>query len=255
VYLPADAPDPVVTACRAGGRLACISALAQAGIFVLDSASLHVHVPANASRLRPAGPGLHRHWGRLRREPHPRATSIELFDALIQAATCQPPRAAVATLDSALYTRVLSDTDLDELFRMLPARLAVLRRLLDPRSESGPETLVRLMLRSLGLRFEVQVGIRGVGRVDFLVEGWLIVECDSLAHHSTWDAQRRDRRRDQAAAALGYATYRPIAEDIMWDPGVVVAALRGLVGGRRASRIQVNRARTRRLRLDARRVS
>jgi very-short-patch-repair endonuclease len=255
VYLPADAPAPVIAACRAGGRLACISALAQAGVFVLDSATLHVHVQANASRLHRAGPGLHRHWGRLHREPHPRATSIELFDALIQAVTCQPPRAAVATLDSALHTGVLPAADLDELFRILPARLAVLRRLIDPRSESGPETLVRLMLRSLGLRFEVQVGIRGVGRVDFLVEGWLIIECDSLAHHSTWDAQRRDRRRDQAAAALGYATYRPIAEDIMWDPGVVLAALRGLAGGRRASRIQENRRGARPSQLAARRVS
>jgi very-short-patch-repair endonuclease len=40
-----------------------------------------------------------------------------------------------------------------------------------------------------------------VGRVDFLVEGWLIIECDSKAHHEGWDKQRRDRRRDLAAAA------------------------------------------------------
>jgi len=158
-------------------------------------------------------------------------------------------------LDSALHTGVLADGDLDELFEALPRRLAVLRRLIDPRSESGPETLVRLMLRSLGLRFEVQVDLRGVGRVDFVVEGWLIIECDSVAHHSTWDAQRRDRRRDQAAAALGYATYRPIAEDIMWDPAVVLTAIRGLTERSRPSRIQAQRARSRRRQSAARRVS
>lgn len=77
--------------------------------------------------------------------------------------------------------------------------------------------------------------VRGVGRVDFVVDGWLIVECDSFAHHSDWEAQRRDRRRDQAAAALGYATYRPIAEDIMWHPELVRAALVGLTSAGRRS--------------------
>jgi very-short-patch-repair endonuclease len=57
----------------------------------------------------------------------------------------------------------------------------------------------------------------------------LIIECDSEAHHGGWDARRRDLRRDQEAAALGYHTFRPIAEDIFWHPERVVAALRGLL--------------------------
>jgi very-short-patch-repair endonuclease len=88
---------------------------------------------------------------------------------------------------------------------------------------------MRLMLRSLGCVIEVQPEIDGVGRVDFLIDGWLIVECDSKAHHSDWVAQRRDRRRDQAAAARGYTTFRPIAEDIMWAPDRVRAAAVGLL--------------------------
>ena len=72
--------------------------------------------------------------------------------------------------------------------------------------------LMRLILRSIGCVFDVQVVIAGVGRVDFVVNGWLIIECDSEEHHSSWADQKRDRRRDQAAAARGYATYRPIAE-------------------------------------------
>ncbi|WP_347979230.1 DUF559 domain-containing protein [Microbacterium sp. ProA8] len=151
---------------------------------------------------------------------------------------------------------MLDSDELDELFRVLPRRYAVIRRLLDARCQSGPESLVRLMLRSAGLRFEVQVSIPGVGIVDFLVEGWLIVECDSQAHHSTWDAQRRDRRRDQAAAILGYATYRPIAEDIMWSPEVVSAALRGLARrGSASSSFQENRTPVAASRGPLRRVS
>lgn len=237
IYLHADAGRDATDACRHGGRLACVSALALHGVFVLDGSALHVHLEQNASRRRALSRPIRTHWGRLRRAPHPCATSVEIFDALVQAVRCQSPRAAIATLDSALHIGVLPLDDLDEIFRALPRRYRVIRNLLDSRSESGPETLVRLMLRSLGFRFEVQVGIPGVGRVDFVVEGWLIIECDSFEHHSSWDAQRRDRRRDQDAAKLGYATYRPIAEDIMWHADDVRSAIAGLLGsGRRRRR-------------------
>ncbi|WP_440589480.1 DUF559 domain-containing protein [Microbacterium testaceum] len=67
-----------------------------------------------------------------------------------------------------------------------------------------------------------------MGRVDFVVEKWLIIECDSKAHHSSWEAQREDRRRDRAAAAAGYFTLRLIAEDILYRPETVRAAIAGL---------------------------
>lgn len=234
-YLPPGAPTEVVDALALGGLLTCTSALAHQGVFVLDASTLHVHLHTR----RPSSPAptrtLRRHWGRLHRTPHPRATSVETLDALVCAVRCQTPRAALATLDSALHRRILRPDDLDELFRLLPRRHRVLRRLIDARAESGPETLVRLILRSLGVSFDVQVVIAEVGRVDFVVDGWLIVECDSEEFHSSWDAQRRDRRRDQAAAALGYATFRPIAEDILWHPDLVRAALRGLLRSRRGA--------------------
>jgi very-short-patch-repair endonuclease len=245
-YLPAGTPVDLVDACRIAGRLACVSELHRQGVFVMDATVLHVHLAATTGRVRRIGRPVRTHWGRLRRTPHPRATSVELLDALIQAVRCQQPRASIATLDSALHRGLLRPDDLDELFDALPRRYRRLRPLLDPRSESGPETLIRLMLRALGLSFEVQVTIDGVGRVDLLVEGWLIIECDSRAHHSDWASQRRDRRRDQAAAALGLSTFRPIAEDIMWRPDEVRAALSGLVTARRrhgANQIQEKRLR------------
>lgn len=234
-YLPTGAPTDVVDALALGGRLTCTSALAHHGVFVLDASTLHVHLHTR----RPSAPAparlLRRHWGRLHRTSHPRATSVEPLDALACAMRCQTPRAALATLDSALHRGLLRPDELDELFRLLPRRHRVLRKLVDARSESGPETLVRLILRSLGVAFDVQVAIVGVGRVDFVVDGWLIVECDSEEFHSSWDAQRRDPRRDQAAAALGYTTFRPIAEDILWHPDLVRAALQGLLASRRGA--------------------
>ncbi|HET6301890.1 hypothetical protein [Microbacterium sp.] len=235
-YLPPGVHTDTIDACALGGRLTCVSELARRGVFVLEQPALHVHLHENRRRAPVLARPVRRHWDRLRRMPPLGATSVGAFDAVLQAVRCQPPRAAVATLDSALHLGALHPDDLDELFRQLPRRHAVLRKLIDSRAESGPETLVRLMLRSLGARFDVQVRIRGVGRVDFVVDGWLIVECDSEAFHSTWEDQRRDRRRDQAAAALGYSTYRPIAEDIMWRPEEVRAALAGLLGSRRRGR-------------------
>ncbi len=88
---------------------------------------------------------------------------------------------------------------------------------------------MRLMLRMLGCRVEPQVELVGIGRVDFIVDDWLIIECDSEAHHSGWDAQKRDRRRDLAAASRGYTTIRPIAEDILHRPEEVVTTLRAIL--------------------------
>jgi very-short-patch-repair endonuclease len=234
-YCAVGTPPDCVVAGQLRGRLACVSELRRRGVFVRDRSVVHVHVPPAAARL-PAMPATVRvHRRRLHRTPHPRALSVEIFDALHDAVTCQDPRAAIATLDSALHLGLIRIDDLDELFAGLPRRYRRLRNLLDARAESGPETLVRLMLRGLRCRFEPQVVLVGVGRVDFLVDGWLIVECDSAQFHAGWAQQRNDRRRDAAAAARGYLVLRLIAEDIMWRPEVVMAALRGALTGRRGA--------------------
>lgn len=72
-----------------------------------------------------------------------------------------------------------------------------------------------------------------------VVDGWLIVECDSKAHHEGWDAQKKDRRRDLRAAALGYTTVRPLAEDILFRRDELVARMRGVLAhGPVAARVQ-----------------
>jgi len=171
------------------------------------------------------------------RSPHPDDLSVEPLDAVFDAVLCQRPRAAVATIDSALHRGFLHLDDLDELFANLPVRLRRLRRLVDSGAESGPETLMRLILRSLPCSSVPQVEIDGVGRVDFVVDGWLIIKCDSEAHHGGWNRQRSDRRRDLAAAAQGLVTLRPVSEDIMWHPDAVRAAVSGLLASRPRGRL------------------
>lgn len=215
-YLEADTHPQVVEAIRCGGKLDCVALLARLGIFVLDTHGAHVQLDRDASRVPPPSRDTVRHW----RPTHAPAdaTTVPLIEALAQSVRCQGARATVATLDNAWHLRLVEETDIRAVFDLLPRRYRVLLDLLDPRSESGPETLVRLLLRALGCNVELQVLIEGVGRVDLLVDGWLIVECDSRAHHGGWAALANDRRRDLAAAARGYATIRVLAEDVFLRP-------------------------------------
>lgn len=234
-YLARNAAASVIDACRYGGRVACVDALRHHDVFVLDAGSVsHVWLPTSASRIGRATKKQRRHWAPLIRAPHPASAGVGIIDALAQAVRCQEPRAAVASIDSALHQRLIDESDLDDLFRALPRRFRVIRALVDARAESGPETLMRLLLRGLGRRVDLQVEIDGVGRVDLLVDGWLIVECDSEKYHGTWSDRKRDLRRDRAAARLGYTTVRVLAEDIMWHRDDVLSDFARIFDARRS---------------------
>jgi very-short-patch-repair endonuclease len=226
-------------AVRLGGRLTCASALATVGAFVLDDRRLHVQVHRSASRLRSAGdrsvawnrraePGVRLHWVDEQEPSHARE-AVSLGDAVRAFAQCQPRRQVVATFDSLLHQKIMTLSELRDALAGIDSHSRSVVDLLEPLSESGTESIVRMILAELGVSCEVQVRIRGVGRVDLLVAGRLIIECDSKAFHEGWAAQRKERRRDLAAARLGYITVRLLAEDILYDPKLVMAALAEVV--------------------------
>ncbi|WP_229672949.1 hypothetical protein [Microbacterium saperdae] len=221
-------PEPIIAAVRLGGRISCLTLLQLIGVFVHSCREPHVHVPPHLSRSRGRRQrDLLVHWGTRLDEGEPHMVSIR--DAVLQSVRCQSPRASIATLDSVLHHGLLRQEDLVQIFTNLPLRYHPLLALVDASAESGPETYLRLILRSLGLRFETQVHLPGVGRVDFLVEGWLVIECDSRAFHQGWDRQVRDRRRDIAAARLGYVTIRPLASDLLEAQARVRSDLQAVV--------------------------
>ncbi|MBA8829143.1 endonuclease domain-containing protein [Alpinimonas psychrophila] len=115
------------------------------------------------------------------------------------------------------------------IFSALPGRLQWLRSLVDDRSESGQETVLRLILIEAGFRVDIQVSIESVGRVDMLVDGLVVVEADSRQFHDGWEAHARDRARDVDLAALGYMSLRVLYRDIMFDQQRVISAVRGLL--------------------------
>ena len=226
--LPSTHRD-IVEAVRIGGRVSCLSLLALLGVFVFRCRELHVLVTPGSSRLRVARDGkVVLHWKALtsvRESLH----AAPLIDAVAHSVLCQAPREALATLDSVLHHGLLTRDDLVTMFAALPARFRPLLALVDPSAGSGSETFMRLLLRTMGVAYETQVYLEGVGYVDFVVDGWLIIECDSKEFHEGWEKQMQDRERDIAAARLGFVTVRPLAKDIFGDQASVRQALEQVI--------------------------
>lgn len=77
----------------------------------------------------------------------------------------------------------------------------------------------------LGIRVDCQVDIDGVGRVDFVVGGRLILESDGKQNHASPERRHKDLIRDAAASALGYETLRFDFAMIVYDWPRVIAAI------------------------------
>jgi very-short-patch-repair endonuclease len=69
---------------------------------------------------------------------------------------------------------------------------------------------------------ETQVHIDGVGYVDLLLEGRLIVELDRR-HHAEWPQAKKDQRRNNRSVAQGYTVLRYYYADVIHGPGAMVA--------------------------------
>lgn len=82
-----------------------------------------------------------------------------------------------------------------------------------------------MALEDVGLHVEPQVFVRGVGWVDLLVEGRLVVEIDGLSYHSDAREFALDRRRDAALSVLGYRVLRFTWVDAARRPEYVVATV------------------------------
>jgi very-short-patch-repair endonuclease len=232
----------ILRAVRVGGRLSCDTALRSYGLFGFDDSRTHIHVEKHATRLRSPAvvrrpltrplEGAILHWDAFVDRGEGSEYRIGLLDALGCVVRCGRAEHATASIDNALHTGAITEADLATVFAAVPANRRWMRHRLDARCESGQESVLRLALEAAGYRFEIQVSIPGVGRVDFLVDGRLICEADSRLAHEGWEAQLRDRERDLAAARLGFVTLRPAYPHIMQRVDEVMAAIAGILGPR-----------------------
>jgi hypothetical protein len=201
-----------------GGQLTCVSALRRQGIWAGHDPRLHLFLGRSASASRIAlvsllgrDPSVRRnsaqfesdtgrprlHWSRpsartiLRPESHTDWRQSTL-DSLRLAMICMDEENALAAVDSALHIGLITPDDLDLLFAALPERLHVLRALIDPRADSGQESIVRLRLIRAGFSVEPQVPVPGSSALDLLIEGLVGLEIDSREWHGDDEQIRFD---------------------------------------------------------------
>lgn len=219
-YALPEADSHATRAVALGGRLACVSALRSHGCDVPGDASVLHYAVGPHHGGRAVGSGV-RHFEHVKDTGG--AYVQPLPDALVRAMLCRPYLDALATLE--LVTRTRGPELLEDVLRRVAAvrsgLAADLATDVDLASRSAVETRVRLALRAAGLRVVAGARVPGIGEVDLLVEGCVIVEIDGFAYHGDRKQYRADRRRDRAAARLGLVVLRFAFEDA--DPAAVVA--------------------------------
>lgn len=230
-WLAGAGADP--TALRAvslGGRLTAASALRSHGVWVADDRELWTSVSPTAARLPELGPGERRVW---RRERFPdgdeRRWRMSVLDSLLHLALHAPPAHLLASVENALHQGLIGRDDVAMLFALLPPPVRRLERRVTGVSESGIETVLRLPLEDEGWSVVPQVTIAGVGRVDLLVEGWVVLECDGREWHASPGAHARDLRRDAALTLLGYRFQRFDHGQIMRSTRECVEVVRAIL--------------------------
>ena len=199
-----------------GGAVSCTTALAKYGFWQPNREKLHLRVPRHhgsgwakdefANRII-ADTVLHSTCREVR------GVVDEWHDALLVAAACCSREELVAIIDSGFKIEHVMPWELEH-YCQQDSRLREAYRLRDVRAGSGVESIVRMRLRSLRLKFDVQVVI-GNWRVDFLLSGGVILEIDGFGYHGDGSAFARDRRRDRELHALGYIVLRFTYVEVM----------------------------------------
>ena len=254
VYRAADSPrswrQDLLAACLAAGPAAVASHRSAAALWGLDG------VGPGWVELTVSRPRAHRLPGVL---VH-RSTDLDPTMAIVRAGipTTDPARTILdlgavipvwrveAALESALSRRLVTLTGLrvalDSVARRGRRGAGVLRALLEQRSdaarmsESVLEARVLRLLRDHSLpqptlQYEVRVGQRLIGRVDFAYPRLnLAIEVDGYEFHSSLAAFSHDRARQNELVAAGWTVLRFTWDDLVHRPERVVNVLRRVLG-------------------------
>ncbi|MDR2997191.1 MAG: endonuclease domain-containing protein [Microbacterium sp.] len=226
VFASTGADRQLVKAAAHGGMLTCEAALKHHEIWTVTEEPVpHVWLGENG-----------------RRHPHPKCECITHFfagstrfgiaspeTALIHLFECAGEEAFFAAYESAWRKRKLTRAARARVREALPKSARWLVDLARSDADSGLESLLRLRLHLLGIRLDCQVAIDGVGKVDFVVGGRLIIEVDGKENHDGSTNRHKDLVRDAAASALGYETlrfdYAQVIHDWKTVQPAIIAAL------------------------------
>jgi very-short-patch-repair endonuclease len=228
IFLAPGCDPDLADAIRHNGRLTCASAARHYGLW-LRTPPPRMHLACNHGH----GSGFIRHRT-VRFDGHPCLPLAAVEDVALHALGCLKPPSSTAMATSAIR---LHGVPLDLLRCQLSGdRSAPVRRALqelDLRAESIVEVDAQHLFRTNGIDFEAQVKLPGIGRVDFLLAGFLIVEIDGFAFHSRRGDMLRDRHRNNTSTVQGFSVLRCMPEHIWFNPEQVLAEIRAVLGARR----------------------
>lgn len=148
---------------------------------------------------------------------------------------CMPLKVSLPMLDAARNRGLYDVSTLT--IPPTGSRLPHLREALSlssDRARSILETVARLQLIDMGLTPQVGVWIEGVGEVDMIILGFIVIEVDGWAFHSSKEQREKDLKRDRELLRRGYVVLRFTYDDVMngdfaREVPVSVTALRRLV--------------------------
>ncbi|MCT9821507.1 type IV toxin-antitoxin system AbiEi family antitoxin domain-containing protein [Microbacterium sp. W1N] len=205
VYAVPGTPAPIIAAAAHGGELGCASALRARGVWVLgDDRHLHVWIGSRGRRFPHAGCRCVTHHD----DGRSAFGLVGVVRALVQLAGCRGDEAFFAAFESAWRLGLLDRAARAEVRAGLRAGQRWLVDIARPDADSGLESILRLRLIRHGIRLVSQVRVDGVGRVDFMIDGVLILEADGRDGHAREAERHKDLVRDARAAAAGYETLR-----------------------------------------------
>ncbi|MCU1574792.1 MAG: hypothetical protein JWO93_2874 [Micrococcaceae bacterium] len=151
---------------------------------------------------------------------------------LLHALHCLPEIEALILVEAAVRVRRF---DVSVLREQLPGnrngRARAVLNLVEPSADSLLETIARVLFRRAGFRAQAQVRIPGIGWVDFLLEGFLIIELDGSTHLEPMQF-KKDRRRDNAAVLAGFLVLRFFYDDVVHHPEHMIDQIRQALAGR-----------------------
>lgn len=193
-----------------GGLLTCQAAMRHYGLPVARGREqIHLVVP-NGGQLAALGREV-LHPDRNQPRPSPTSFPVQpLAEALARFLRCHvQDDSPLIALDAALHDERVTAEQVRALLRG-PGSARALARLerASDRARSPLETLARMDLEAAGLSFEDGVDIEGVGEVDLVVEGWIVVELDGYTYHCDEHQFALDRWRDRQLIARGYLPLR-----------------------------------------------
>ncbi|YCH10142.1 DUF559 domain-containing protein [Arthrobacter sp. alpha11c] len=224
VFMLGEHKPELAAALRHNAHVSCASAAPHYGLWLRKTPDLH-HLACNHGH----GLGFVRHRTN-RFDPHPTLPIAAVEDVVLHAMACLEPPASTAIATSAIRLHGVPLELLKEQLRGDRSR-PVLDALneLDLSADSIVEIDAQHLFRAHGIAFNSQVAIPGIGRVDFLIEDFLIVEVDGFAYHSSRKSLRNDLARNNASTVNGFLVLRYPPEVIWFEPERMLAEIRAVL--------------------------